>query len=312
MTPHGFNKLAAFAYSVSFCALVYARLGPPPAPVYPDPIVALPENSAVVLTANLDRMRLTELGRQLLDESGGAALPGDCQAVVAHASRVAAAMPRLEHAEDVGVLGAAFSGGFKATELESCVRQSLAQRGQQLQRQRDADFLRLGGEPTGQERSPGAQGVVALRDDGLLLGAPQGYLPQMVAAANRSAPNVRKSEHHRLLRELVGVNGTLLLSAIWDLPWFPGVRAAAVSADFSPSLRVELAVRCDDEFRCAAIATRLRSLEDEPMLKLVGIALPRGSLKVQDLDGLVRASLDVQVSEARPLLRRALELMKSR
>ncbi|MCB9585875.1 MAG: hypothetical protein H6718_10795 [Polyangiaceae bacterium] len=307
MTPHGFNKLAAFVYSSALAALVYARSAPPPPPTYPDPIVALPENSAVVLTANLERMRHSELGRQLLDESGGAALPaGDCQTVVGHAARVAVAMPRLEHAEDVGVLGAAFSGGFKAVEIESCVRESLARRGQQLHRERDAEFLRLGAGPDAQ----GQTGVVALRDDGLLLGAPTSYLPQMVAAANRSAPNVRKSEQHRLLREIVGVNGTLLLSAIWDLPWFPGVRAAALSADFSPSLRVELAVRCDDELRCASIADRLRALEDEPMLKLAGLALPRGSLKVRDLDGLVRGSLDVQVSDARPLLRQALALFK--
>lgn len=305
MTPHGFNRLAALAYFAVLCAFLVARRDPPPEPEYPDPITAVPEGSAVVLTADLTRMRRSELGRQLLEESGDPGLPlsRECRRMVDRAQRVAVSMPRLEHAEDVGVLGAAFSGRFLVGEVEHCVSQSLRGRGQAVNVERDSGFTRYGS-----LESDG--GLLALREDGLLLGAPRSYLPAMIAAANRLTPNVRKSERHRLLRELVGVNGTLLLSAVWDMPWFPGVRAAALRADFSPTLRIELAVRCDDELRCGALAAQLRSLEDEPMLKLVGVALPRGALRVQDLDGLVRGSLDVQVSEARPLLRQALALFK--
>ncbi len=302
MTPHGFNRLAALAYLALFCAVVASHKEPPEVHP-PDPITALPEESSVVLTVDLARMRATELGRLLLHRAGALPMASGCQGVMDRAERLAGAMPRLEHAEDLGVLGAAFSGHFKQAEIQRCVTQALEARGQALVTSRESGFTLFG---TGQQQA----GVVALREDGLLLGAPRSYLPQLVAAANRTAPNVRKSEQHRLLRELVGVNGTLLLSAVWEMPWFPGVRAAALRADFSPSLRVELAVRCDDGLRCAAIATRLRGLEDEPMLKLAGLALPRGALRVRDLDGLVRGSLDVQVSEARPLLKQVLALLE--
>ncbi|MCA9631930.1 MAG: hypothetical protein KC766_29960 [Myxococcales bacterium] len=304
MTPHGFNRLAALAYLALLIGLVVARREPPEEAALPEPITALPENSAVVLTVDLERLRATELGRQLLSQSSDTALPAaaGCQSLLQRADRLAGAMPRLEHAEDLGVLGVAFSGRFERSEIQGCVRRSLEERGLAPSIEQESGFTWFG---STEEHA----GALALRDDGLLLGAPRSYLHSMIAAANRVAPNVRKSDQHRLLRELVGVNGTLLLSAVWDMPWFPGVRAAALRADFSPRLRVELALRCDDELRCAALAARLRGLEDEPMLKLAGLALPRGSLQVEDLDGLVRGSLDVQVSEARPLLRQAFALL---
>src|SRR5690606_34174875 len=117
--------------------------------------------------------------------------------------RLVVVLPRLQSAADLGAVGLAAGGQFEAPELARCVGDTLKSKGLELAQESRSGFTLLSSGASGQA------GVVALRSDGLLISAGRPQLDAMLSAATLGAPNIRSSKPHQLLRELVGVNGTL-------------------------------------------------------------------------------------------------------
>lgn len=265
-------------------------------------MLAVPANAPFLLSLDLKRLRSSELGRALASQLGAQAtrdLSTECQAVLGRAERLVVVLPRLESAGDLGAIGMAASGDLEPSELTRCVSDSLATQGLELTREARSGFELF-------SAGSSEQGVVALRPDGLLLSAGRQQLDGMLAAATHAAPNIRSSKAHQLLRELVGVNGTLVLSWFADgaLSLFPDVRAAALRADFSPDLHVDGVLRCAGEAECAELAVSLRRLPRHPLLTLWGIAVPDAALSVREQPELLRFTLDLSSASSIQLLSR--------
>lgn len=299
MTVHAANCWALLAYCV-ISAWVFSRADHEAAPPQrADPMLVVPADTPFLVTLELKRLRSSELGRAFATQLGAQATRGlsaKCETVLGRAERLVVVLPRLESAGDLGAIALASAGPFESAELARCVGDTLAAKGLKLTRESRSGFELFSAGSSEQA------GVVALRPDGLLLSAGRPQLDGMLAAATHAAPNIRSSKPHRLLRELVGVNGTLLVSwfAEGSLSLFPDVRAAALRADFSPDLHVDGVVRCAGELACAELATSLRGLPRQ--LLTWGLQVPDAALTIREQPELLRFSLDLSSELALQLL----------
>lgn len=303
MTVHAANCWALLAY----CALsvwMFSRAErAEPAQRPADPMLAVPADTPLLLSVDLKRLRASQLGRAFATQLGAQAtreLPPQCEAILGRAQRLVVLLPRLQTAADLGAVGMAAGGQFEESELSRCAGEALRAKGLKLAQESRLGFRLLSSGTAGQG------GVVALRGDGLLLSAGRPQLDAMLGAASLAAPNIRSSKAHQLLRELVGVNGTLVLSwaAEGSLSLLPDLRAAALRADFSPDLHVEGVARCSAEQACAELAVGLRSLPRHPLLRLWGVVVPDAALTIHEQPELLRFSLNLSTELALQLLDR--------
>lgn len=247
--------LAAVAY--------FASRGDEPAPpAAKNPMTAIPSGVTVLLSADIERMRKSKLGQQtlqaLLKTSAGCSYDPTREA-----KRLALALPRGTTEPQLAV-----AGEFEPPRLLECARTQLetgeARAEAPYHTHTKRGFLTLEAGPE--------NGALSVRGDLLLVASAEG-LERMREAALLTTPNVKADKAHRLLRDMVGANGTVVGS--WLIEAHPlltklglesfdalgELRALAWRLDFDPELRLDAVVVCRDQRGCLHARAALTRLQ---------------------------------------------------
>ncbi len=290
MSADGANRLALAVYCLLALWVVFRDVETPPT-ARPNPQRAIPRTSELLVTARLDRLRASPLGRhvrELLRAEQPLGWDDPACHQLEDVDELALGLPRVELGQALEALHVAFVSPLKPEAWERCARRLATARGRELGVSRHGGYRRLTlvGSATD-------SGSLAMRDDGLLLWGGARQVEAMVATAAGQAPSAVAAEDHRVLREIVGVNGALLVS--WSGEpgtLLPGVRAAALRVDMGERVELSGVLRCAEQASCEGHLEPLRALAAR-----LG-ARQRGDFELHDQGEVVRFHLRVPSDDA--------------
>lgn len=310
--PAGIARInaLALALSISLAVWVFAGPGRGPVPIREarELLALVPEDSALVATVDLARLRGGPLARSLLRSGEAGALGGACGDFdpLAHADALVLALPRGGGASDPSVVA---MGRWDSARLVECVAKNAGG----LDGPADTSTFR--GFTVIRARREG-DAEVAVHPRGLVLLAGGRQLRELLDVVDSKAPSAARSEAHRRLRARMGNEGTLLASWLvpegWLVPFgtealrspLAGVRAIAIRVDVTTEVRARVVLEHETPSAAEAVEDVARRLKaDGASLRLLGFGFV-GDAEIRRTGAEVEVAATLGVGELEILMKR--------
>jgi hypothetical protein len=282
-----------------------------------DPLAVIPDGAMLILSARLDQLRSSPLGAPLVRE--GRELPGVGKIAdlcgfdpVTKLERIAIAVPEghtgeRRDSDDDDELGVAATGPLDARSIVNCATRIIEQRGGHASTEQRGAFIVI------HQADGGHLGQIAIRDGGPVLLGDGPYFRAMLEAAELPPPRPISNARHRALRDHIGADGAVTVTALFSdvareraraegvpLSW-TRVGAAALSLSLAPRVRVQAELTCDDREACDALAAEIQVWQKRQrpgFLAMMGLSGVIDRLVVTAHDGVVGARAELGMDEA--------------
>jgi len=214
----------------------------------------------------------------------------------------------------------AATGPLDARAIVSCATRVIEQRGGRATTEQRGAFTVI------RQVDGGHLGQIAIRDGGPVLLGDGPYFRAMLETAQRGPPRATTNERHRALRDHIGGDGAVMVTALFSngarkraraegvpLTW-TRVGAAALSLSLAPRVRVQAEFTCDDREACEALAAEIQiwqKKERRGFLAVMGLSAVIDRLVVTANEGAVGARTELGMDEAVGVLDR-LEAIRNR
>lgn len=285
----------------------------------------IPEGAMLVAVVDVEALRATDVGRNLLGEGRSVAGLGEVATLCGGdpmdaVAELGFAVPGMGADAGFGVFA---TGAFDAERLLSCASRIVEKRGGRPLRQERDGFAVL--RDASMELS---SAELAVADGGPLVLAEAAYLRASLEVAAARAPSTRAEAEHRHLRGLLDpgvITATVVLSEeqrrslvdelraqkMADSP-FAALTSAGLSVQIGEELRLHAVLRCSDAARCAAVAALVdEARHDEAgsvTARVVGLAPVLERMRVAAEGDSVQLRASLPVDDALQLVRRAIAL----